>query len=344
MRWTRRTIYEAGAGYQASTGTIEMSLLEVRNLTVSFDTPEGEVHAVNGIDFSLEPGETLAVVGESGSGKSQTALSLLGLLAENGRAVGEARYRGRDLLSMTATELNEIRGEQIAMIFQDPMTSLNPYMSIEQQMLEVLYRHRRMKKAEARERAVEMLRQVQIPDPEQRIRQYPHEYSGGMQQRVMIAMGLLCEPDLLIADEPTTALDVTVQHQISRLMRHLRTNSNTAILLITHDLGVVAGLCDKVLVMYAGQVMEFGSVEDIFYRPQHPYTRGLLRSVPRLDRGDESGMHAIPGNPPNLLELPAGCPFRDRCESAFESCVQMPPLEQLPGGGLKRCHLEAADE
>jgi oligopeptide/dipeptide ABC transporter ATP-binding protein len=236
--------------------------------------------------------------------------------------------------------LNEVRGDNIAMIFQDPMTSLNPYMTIEKQMVEVLHRHRGMNRKQARDRAIEMLRLVSITDPERLIRQYPHEYSGGMQQRVMIAMGLLCSPALLIADEPATALDVTVEIQIKNLMREIREKSNMAVLLISHDLGIVAGSCDKVIVMYAGRIMEHGSVEDIFYRPQHPYTAGLLRSVPRLDKTSEEQMLTIPGNPPNLLELPAGCPFQKRCEFAFESCATLPEISEVGPAHYKRCHLD----
>ena len=317
-----------------------MPLLEVKNLEVRFATPDGDVKAVNGVDFSIEEGETLGIVGESGSGKSQTAIAILGLLTENGFVSGEALFLGRDLLAMTSKELNEIRGDNIAMIFQDPMTSLNPYMTIEQQMVEVLRRHRGMDRKQARARAIEMLRLVSITDPERLIKQYPHEYSGGMQQRVMIAMGLLCSPALLIADEPATALDVTVEIQIKNLMREIREKSNMAVLLISHDLGIVAGSCNKVIVMYAGRVMEHGSVEDIFYRPQHPYTLGLLRSVPRLDKADEDQMQTIPGNPPNLLELPEGCPFQERCEFAFDACSSLPELTEVAPGHLKRCHLE----
>jgi oligopeptide transport system ATP-binding protein len=253
-----------------------MSILEVKDLKVSFDTPEGEVHAVSGIDFKLEAGDALAIVGESGSGKTQSMLALMGLLAENGHATGEAIFKGENLMGMDATQLNRYRGSDIAMIFQDPMTSLNPYLSIDKQMTEVLMHHQGMNHREATDHAVELLRAVRIPDPEQRIRQYPHQFSGGMRQRVLVAMGLLCEPDILIADEPTTALDVTVQAQITQLMGELRRTSNTAIVLITHDLGVVAGLCDRVMVMYAGEVVEYGTVEQIYYQPQHPYTRGLI--------------------------------------------------------------------
>ncbi|HET6591537.1 MAG: ATP-binding cassette domain-containing protein [Xanthomonadales bacterium] len=317
-----------------------MAMLEVRNLQVGFDTPEGEVQAVRGIDFDLEAGDALAIVGESGSGKTQSMLALMGLLAENGHASGEARFRGRDLMKLSPGELNQYRGAKIAMIFQDPMTSLNPYLNIEKQMIEVVMHHQGLDRREARAHAIEMLRAVRIPDPEQRIRQYPHEYSGGMRQRVMVAMGLLCEPDILIADEPTTALDVTVQAQINQLMAELRRSSNTAIVLITHDLGVVAGLCDRVLVVYAGRVVEYGTVEQIYYQPRHPYTRGLLASVPRLDAVRGAGLNAIPGNPPNLLDLPAGCSFRQRCAEAFEACGEEPALRDLGDGHLSRCHLE----
>ena len=317
-----------------------MPLLEVKDLRVSFDTPEGEVHAVSGIDFCLEPGDALAIVGESGAGKTQAMLALMGLLAENGPASGKALFRGENLMEMDANQLNRHRGSDIAMIFQDPMTSLNPYLNIEKQMTEVLMHHQGLHRREATDHAIEMLRAVRIPDPEQRIRQYPHEFSGGMRQRVMVAMGLLCQPDILIADEPTTALDVTVQAQISQLMGELRRNSNTAIVLITHDLGIVAGLCDQVLVMYAGEVVECGSVEQIYYQPKHPYTRGLLDSVPRLDHVDDTSLHAIPGNPPNLLSLPKGCSFRSRCSEAFDACGEKPELREMGGGQLSRCHLD----
>jgi len=321
-----------------------MALLEVRDLTVSFDTPDGVVHAVNGISFDLDPGETLGLVGESGSGKTQTALALIGLLAENGRATGSVRFRGQELLGMSASELTRVRGSKISIIFQDPISSLNPYMTIGDQLVEVLTHHRNLKKREARERAVEMLHQVRLSDPRERMRQYPHELSGGMCQRVMIAMGLLCQPDLLIADEPTTALDVTVQSQINTLMGELSEQSSTAILLITHDLGVVAGLCDRVLVMYAGQEMEAAGVHELFADPRHPYTEGLLNSVPRLDQIHSGILNAIPGNPPNLLDVPSGCPFSSRCPYVFERCSERPAFEDLGEGRFKRCHLERLPE
>ncbi len=316
-----------------------MTLLEVSGLEVHFDTPEGVVKAVNGIDFAVQEGETLAIVGESGAGKSQLVMAIMGLLAENGGASGKAEFRGRDLMQMTPQELNSVRGRNIAMIFQDPMTSLNPYLTIEKQMTEVVMHHQGLRREEARGHAVEMLRAVRIPDPEERIRQYPHEYSGGMRQRVMIAMGLLCQPDLLIADEPSTALDVTIQSQITQLVGELREKTNMSIILITHDLAAVAEICDRVIVMYAGEAVECGTAEDIFYRPQHPYTRGLLASVPRLDRVLDDDLHAISGNPPNLLELPSGCRFRDRCSEVMDKCLEKPPVWVSDGGRMSRCFL-----
>jgi oligopeptide transport system ATP-binding protein len=316
-----------------------MTLLEVTDLRVQFETPEGAVHAVNGINLDLSTGETLAIVGESGSGKSQLVLAVMGLLAENGTASGKAVFRGRDLMQMSQKELNGVRGRDIAMIFQDPMTSLNPFLTIEKQMVEVAVHHQKLARDEARAHAVEMLRAVRIPDPEERIRQYPHQFSGGMRQRVMIAMGLLCEPDLLIADEPSTALDVTVQAQINTLVGELRGKTNMSIILITHDLAVVADICDRIIVLYAGEMVECGTVDDIFYRPQHPYTRGLLASVPRMDCAAGNELQSIPGNPPNLLSPPTGCRFRDRCSEAFEACSDEPPL-RVSQGRASRCFLE----
>jgi len=314
-------------------------LLEVKDLDVGFDTPEGKVHAVNQLNFSIEAGDTLALVGESGSGKTQSVMAILGLLAENGQMSGQALFKGKDLLQMSTTELNQHRGSEIAMIFQDPMTSLNPYQRLDKQMIEVPVQHLGLSKADARAKAVEMLRAVHIPDPERIIRMYPHELSGGMRQKVMVAMGLLGEPELLIADEPTAALDVTVQVQVTHLMGELRESSNAAIILISHDLGIVAGICDRVLVMYAGEAVECGSVEQIYYDPKHPYTQGLLNSVPRLDQPDDVELEAIPGNPPNLLKLPAGCKFRDRCPKAFDACREKPPMQLDEDRHAYRCFL-----
>jgi len=318
-----------------------VALLEIRDLDVGFDTPEGEVHAVNRLNFSIEAGVILGLVGESGSGKTQSVMGILGLLAENGHVSGQALFKGEDLLQMNASELNQHRGTEIAMIFQDPMTSLNPYLRLDRQMIEVVMHHRGMKKAAAIAKAIAMLRAVNIPDPERIIRQYPHELSGGMRQKVMVAMGLLSEPELLIADEPTAALDVTVKVQITHLMSTLREKTNAAIILISHDLGMVAGICDRMLVMYAGEAVECGSVEQIYYDPKHPYTQGLLNSVPRLDRPDDSGLEAIPGNPPNLLSLPVGCKFRDRCPKAFDACSEKPPMQVDEDKHAYRCFLGA---
>ncbi|HAW6626083.1 TPA: oligopeptide ABC transporter ATP-binding protein OppD, partial [Salmonella enterica subsp. enterica serovar Enteritidis] len=272
-------------------------LLEVNDLRVTFATPDGDVTAVNDLNFTLRAGETLGIVGESGSGKSQTAFALMGLLATNGRIGGSATFNGREILNLPERELNTLRAEQISMIFQDPMTSLNPYMRVGEQLMEVLMLHKGMSKAEAFEESVRMLDAVKMPEARKRMKMYPHEFSGGMRQRVMIAMALLCRPKLLIADEPTTALDVTVQAQIMTLLNELKREFNTAIIMITHDLGVVAGICDKVLVMYAGRTMEYGKARDVFYQPVHPYSIGLLNAVPRLD-SEGAEMLTIPGNPP----------------------------------------------
>jgi len=314
------------------------ALLEVDNLQVKFGTPDGFVTAVNSLNFSLAQGETLGIVGESGSGKSQTAFALMGLLANNGIIEGEARFEGQNILSLNEKAMNRIRSKDIAMIFQDPMTSLNPYMKVGKQLMEVLMLHKGMTKADAFEASVKMLDAVKMPEARKRMNMYPHEFSGGMRQRVMIAMALLCQPKLLIADEPTTALDVTVQAQILTLLNELKDDFNTSIIMITHDLGVVAGLCDKVLVMYAGKTMEYGSADDIFYRPTHPYTQGLLQAIPRLDN-EGSVLATIPGNPPNLLNLPSGCPFEARCEFAKERCLNdAPRLETFASGQMSACH------
>ena len=316
------------------------SLLTVTDLDVRFATPDGEVRAVNGLGFSLAPGQVLGIVGESGSGKSQSMLAIMGLLAINGRAGGAARFNGADLLAMPAEELNRIRGNRIAMIFQDPMTSLNPYLTVERQMTEVLELHKNLSRKAATQRAIAALESVRIPEAARRIRMYPHEFSGGMRQRIMIAMALLCEPDLLIADEPTTALDVTVQAQIISLLRDLQRDFGTAIVMITHDLGVVAGLCDEVMVLYGGRIMEQGSADSIFYRPTHPYTLGLLGAAPRLEH-DEETLLAIPGAPPNMAHLPPGCPFSERCPFAQARCTELrPPLVAAANDAsvLRACH------
>ena len=316
-----------------------MALIDVKNLGVQFQTGDGLVYAVNGINFTLDHGQTLGIVGESGSGKSQSVLAMMGLLAANGRASGQALYAGQDLLTMRPAELNRIRGNRVAMIFQDPMTSLNPYLTVERQMTEVLQFHKGQDRRAARARSIELLDAVKIPDAARRISMYPHEFSGGMRQRVMIAMALLCEPEVLIADEPTTALDVTVQAQILGLLRDLQRDFGTAIVLITHDLGVVAGLCDQVMVLYGGRVMEQGSADDIFYHASHPYTVGLLGAVPRLDQA-EGTLVAIPGAPPNMARLPKGCPFSERCALADATCVEvLPPLQPTRrAGALRACH------
>ncbi|WP_191601641.1 ABC transporter ATP-binding protein [Marinomonas algicola] len=314
------------------------NLLEVNNLRVNFRTPDGFVTAVNDLNFTLAQGETLGIVGESGSGKSQTAFALMGLLAGNGVIEGEARFNEQNILTLNEKAMNRIRSKEIAMIFQDPMTSLNPYMKVGKQLMEVLMLHKGMSKTEAFEVSVKMLDAVKMPEARKRMTMYPHEFSGGMRQRVMIAMALLCQPKLLIADEPTTALDVTVQAQILTLLNELKDDFNTSIIMITHDLGVVAGLCDKVLVMYAGQTMEYGTATDVFYRPTHPYTQGLLKAIPRLDVDDEK-LSTIPGNPPNLLHLPSGCPFQTRCEFAKDRCGESTPtLQEFAPGQLRACH------
>lgn len=315
-----------------------MTLLEVSDLKVKFATEDGLVTAVNGLNFKLNQGETLGIVGESGSGKSQTAFSILGLLAKNGRTEGSIKFRDKELVGLPEHELNKIRANEIAIIFQDPMTSLNPFMKVGDQLSEVLVLHKGMSKAEAWEESIRMLDAVKIPEARKRIGMYPHEFSGGMRQRVMIAMALLCRPKLLIADEPTTALDVTVQAQIMALLNDLKRDFDTTIIMITHDLGVVAGTCDRILVMYAGRTMAYGKTEEIFYNPTHPYTIGLLGAVPRLDN-DSERLTTIPGNPPNLLNLPVGCPFVERCQYAMDICHSTPPeLQFLPNERQRACH------
>jgi oligopeptide transport system ATP-binding protein len=316
------------------------TVLDVKNLETTFSTPEGPVKAVNGVSFTVNAGEAVGVVGESGSGKSQIFMSVMGLLASNGRAQGSVMFRGQEILGLPLPQLNKVRGERMSMIFQDPMTSLNPYLTINRQMTEVLVTHKGMSEADARLAAIAMLDRVQIPEAARRVDMYPHEFSGGMRQRAMIAMALLCQPELLIADEPTTALDVTVQAQILDLMNELRRDFNMALVLITHDLGVIAGLADRVLVMYAGRIVESGPVIDIFKRPQHPYTAGLLRSMPRLDETKGERLTTIAGQPPNLQRLPAGCAFRDRCDKQMDICArEIPALAPFEPGRSKACHL-----
>jgi oligopeptide transport system ATP-binding protein len=316
-------------------------ILQVDHLSVQFRTGDGLVDAVNGISFSLGKGQTLGIVGESGSGKSQSVLAMMGLLAQNGSAQGRALFHGQDLLTMKTAQLNEIRGDRIAMIFQDPMTSLNPYLTVERQMTEVLQFHKGLDRQVARAQALRTLDAVKIPDAARRLDHYPHEFSGGMRQRVMIAMALLCEPELLIADEPTTALDVTVQAQILALLRELQRERGTAIIMITHDLGVVAGLCDEVMVMYGGRVMEHASADDLFARPSHPYTRGLLAAIPRLQTDAANRLVAIPGTPPQASRQLQACPFAPRCASVMPRCrEEVPALMPLPGSQVHRaCHL-----
>ncbi|GAB5897441.1 ABC transporter ATP-binding protein [Mycolicibacterium mageritense] len=316
-------------------------LLEVKELSVSFTTDDGVVQAVDGVSFSLGSGEILAVVGESGSGKSVTAQTLIGLTRGSNTAIaGSVEFDGRDITALDSAAMRSVRGEHIAMIFQDPMTSLNPVYRVGDQIIEMIRAHRDISKAQARERAVELLRSVGIPHPERRVRDYPHEFSGGMRQRVMIAMALALEPELLIADEPTTALDVTVQAQILRLVEKLNADRGLAVVLITHDLGVVAEVADRVVVMYAGQIVEDGTLNEIFYDPQHPYTWGLLGSMTRLDQPRTARLTQISGQPPSLLDPPTGCRFAPRCPHVFEKCAEPPPLEARNGGAhLDRCWL-----
>ena len=317
-------------------------LLDIQDLKVTFRTGDGPVNAVNGVSFGIDAGETLAIVGESGSGKSQTAFAAMGLLAKNGAATGRALFDGTDLLTMSQRGLNKIRAQEIAMIFQDPMTSLNPYIRISDQMAEVLQLHKGMSKRDAVAESVRMLDAVRIPDAKTRIAMFPHEFSGGMRQRIMIAMSLLCRPRLLIADEPTTALDVTVQAQIMDLFGDIRRDFGTAVILITHDLGVVAGFCDRTLVLYGGQIMEEGRTEDVFENPAHPYTSGLLKAVPRLDR-DDLELTTISGEPPDMSRLPVGCPFSPRCAQVLSHCPDQRPVLETAGDRRRACHLPVSE-
>ena len=317
-------------------------LLEVKDLKVSFFTPAGEVKAVGGISYDLDYGEVMGVVGESGSGKSQEAYSIMGLLQSPGKVVGGSiTFEGQDVLSFTKDQMTEFRGSKVAMIFQNPMTCLNPVYTIGNQLVEALRAHdKKISKEEAEKRAMEMMEMVGINNVQKRMKQYPHEFSGGMRQRVMIAMGLICHPKLLIADEPTTALDVTIQAQILELMKKLQKTNQMGIIFITHNLGVVAEICDKVSVMYAGKMVEQGPVDDIFYAPGHPYTRGLLRSMPRVDAESYERLIPIEGTPVDMLNPPEGCPFAPRCESAMKICLQkMPPYVELGDNHRAACWL-----
>ena len=318
-------------------------LLEVKNLTTQFHTQDGVVHAVNGITYALNEGETLGIVGESGSGKSVGVMSLIRLIpTPPGRIVaGEVLFEGRDLLKLSDDEIRAIRGNKISMIFQDPMTSLNPVLTIGRQIGEALELHLGMDKKQARQRTIELLTLVGIPSAEQRVDNYPHQFSGGMRQRAMIAMGLSCNPQILIADEPTTALDVTIQAQIIDLVNRLRDEIGMAIIWITHDLGVVAGLVDRVMVMYAGRIVEEAAVKDLYLSPRHPYTIGLLNSLPRLDEDRPTELQSIEGLPPDLVNYPKGCPFYARCNYRIDQCrTAPPPLEEVAPRHRAACYVD----
>ena len=316
------------------------NILSVQNLHTSFHTDKGEVKAVNGVTFNLEKGKILGIVGESGSGKSVTAYSIMRILEKNGRITeGKILYKGQDIAEFSEKQMREFRGKCCSIIFQDPMTSLNPVFTVGNQLKEAIELHTDRKGKEAEARAIEMLTLVGVNEPEKRVKQYPYELSGGMRQRVMIAMALACEPDILIADEPTTALDVTIQAQILELMQSLQKKLGMAIIMVTHELGVIADMCDEIIVMYGGRVCERGTAEDIFYRPHHEYTKGLLRSIPNVDRIGEK-LIPIPGTPINLLNMPKGCAFCPRCEEAMKICIEeQPPEMQMPDGHFASCWL-----
>ena len=316
-------------------------LLEIKDEYLSFFTPAGEVKALNGVSFSMEEGEVLGMVGESGSGKSVTAYSLMGLTAYPGKLVGGTiRFNGHQVDTMTEKEFRKMRGNEVSIIFQDPMTSLNPVYTIGNQIREVILLHTDKTKKEAQERARELLELVGINEPDKRLKQYPHELSGGMRQRVMIAIALACEPKLLIADEPTTALDVTIQAQILELMQELREKLGMSIIMITHDLGVVASMCEKIAVMYAGHIVEYGTADEIFYSPRHEYTKGLIKSIPKLDTKEDERLISIEGQPVDLLNPPKGCPFAPRCSSCMKICLdKMPPKTELSDTHYSHCWL-----
>ncbi|MBO0807314.1 MAG: ABC transporter ATP-binding protein [Actinobacteria bacterium] len=321
-------------------------LLQVRDLRVSFRTDEGVVRAVDGVSLALAEGETLGIVGESGSGKSVTMMSVMRLINDpNARFEGSISYRGRDLMSLSPGEMREVRGSGMAMIFQDPMTSLTPVYRVGWQIAEQIRGHERVSRQAARARAIDLLGAVGIPHPAERVDDFPHQFSGGMRQRVMIAMAISCNPDILIADEPTTALDVTIQAQILTLIKKLKEDSGTAVVLITHDMGVVADMADRIAVMYAGRIVEQGDRRDMFYDARHPYTWGLLGSIARLDRPKPRRLTTIPGLPPSLVTLPPGCAFAERCPHRFELCEQLPELgDRLGDGHLDACHLTPAQK
>ena len=321
-------------------------ILQVKDLHTSFATDAGEVRAVNGVSFNLEPGKTLGIVGESGSGKSVTSYSIMQILAETGKITGgEVLYHGEDISKWNEKQMQKFRGEKCSIIFQDPMTSLNPVFTIGNQLMEAILLHTDKDKKQARERAIEMLTLVGVNEPESRLKQYPHELSGGMRQRVMIAMALVCEPDILIADEPTTALDVTIQAQILELMNDLRHKLGMSIIMITHDLGVVAQMCEKIAVMYAGHIVEYGTTDEIFYNPQHEYTKGLINSIPKLNAEEKERLVPIEGQPVDLLNPPAGCPFAPRCKSCMKVCLnKMPPRTELSDTHYTYCWLRQKEE
>jgi peptide/nickel transport system ATP-binding protein len=321
-------------------------LLEVKDLKVHFPTDDGLVKAVDGVSYSLSPGETLGIVGESGSGKSVSSLTVMGLIdRKQAKISGEVMFQGQDLLTLPRDEMRTIRGAKISMIFQDPMTSLHPFYRVGFQIAEAILEHQDISKQEAMDQAVEMLSKVNIPHPKDRADQYPHEFSGGMRQRAMIAMALALNPDVLIADEPTTALDVTVQAQILDLIDRLKSEFNAAVIIITHDLGVVAEHCDNIMVMYAGKAAEFGNTDDIYYKPLHPYTWGLLSSIPRLDEEKQERLNPIRGLPPSLILVPPGCSFHPRCPYRFDPCDRdVPALLPVDGHHAAACHLTLADK
>ena len=317
----------------------EEILIRAEDLKITFFTPAGQVKAVNGISYELRRGEVLGIVGESGSGKSVAVNALMKLTPYPGRVVGGSmHFKGRDIMRMSKKEIRGIRGKDIAMIFQDPMTSLNPVFRVGSQIIETILIHTDMTKEQARERAIEMLSMVGIDNPEQRINQYPHEFSGGMRQRVMIAMGLACSPEVLIADEPTSALDVTIQAQIMDIIKELRIKTRSAIILITHDLGLVSDICDNVIVMYGGRIVEKGTIDDIFYRTAHPYTIGLIRCLPRLDDDEKKPLMPIKGQPVDIINLPSGCAFYERCPDCREICkTEVPPTVEVVPGHFSAC-------